>query len=497
MHLVTILLFASIIFLIILEAFVLLWKQRKRYFAAQKFDGPKALPIIGNGLLFMCHNDEILMRMYNVIKDYPEVPMRFWLGPLLLIILPNPIHVEKIMPSNKFARKFDLLYRFPKVFLNEGLITGSGPIYKKHRRIIQPMFDLKFAKECTSFMHKHVDLCMQRLEPHVGKGNFDFFHAIHPCMADIIKETVLGSNERTQIIGTSDFDQAMLDAYDFTFTRMVKYWQQIDFLFNMSPLKKRQDELKRIVTTKAKEMTDAAFERRKSSSLTQEFYPIIDRMADYTLEHPGVLDETFIDHVLTLYTASEDTLTIASSFLAMCIGMYPECQEKAAQEIRTIFGETPREVTTEDIPKLCYIDMCIKEVLRLFPIAPIILRQCTEDFELDHWTIPKGCALVIPIFNLQRDPRYWEKPHEFYPEHFLPEAVAKRHVYTYIPFSAGPRGCIGKILANTGLKVFVCNLLQHYEIECDGDVPSLRIRMDISTRPIDGSYLRLKKRVWK
>lgn len=62
-----------------------------------------------------------------------------------------------------------------------------GPMYRKHRRIIQPIFDLNFSKETTGFMQNHITLCMKRLEPYVDQGNFDFFHIIHPCMADIIK----------------------------------------------------------------------------------------------------------------------------------------------------------------------------------------------------------------------------------------------------------------------------------------------------------------------
>lgn len=67
-------------------------------------------------------------------------------------------------------------------------------------------------------------------------------------------------------------------------------------------------------------------------------------------------------------------------------------------------------------------------------------------FIADDWVIPKGAALVVSTFSMQRDPEYWEKPNSFYPEHFLPEAEAKRPNYAYIPFSVGQRGCIGKSL---------------------------------------------------
>lgn len=190
-------------------------------------------------------------------------------------------------------------------------------------------------------------------------------------------------------------------------------------------------------------------------------------------------------------------MTIISSFLAVCFGMYPEYQNKAAEEIRTVFGDKPRAVTYDDIANLPYLDSCIKEVQRLFPIAPYILRQPLETVHIDkNFTIPKGTCLVVPIFNLHRDPEKWENPDHFHPDHFLPEQVKSRHQYSFIPFSAGPRGCIGKILANAILKIFMCNFLQRFEVEADGKLPDLKLKMDISVRPINGYNIRLKKRVW-
>lgn len=62
---------------------------------------------------------------------------------------------------------------------------------------------------------------------------------------------------------------------------------------------------------------------------------------------------------------------------------------------------------------------------------------------VDGKIVPKGCAIVVPIFTIHRDPKYWQTPDHFNPDNFLPEIVNKRHTYAYLPFSAGPRGCIG------------------------------------------------------
>ncbi|XP_060524435.1 uncharacterized protein LOC132700875 [Cylas formicarius] len=474
------------------------WKRRHLYWAASKLPGPFAFPIIGNAHKFMCKNEEVLMRIYELMKLYSDVPVRFWLGNKLLISFNNPNHAEKIMSSPKFAHKHDL-YEFIKPYLGEGLVTGSGALYKQHRRIIQPIFDLKFAHECVCIMQKHINICMDKLEEFVDKGTFNYGHVVHKCMVDIIQEILFGIDAKVQQKGYKPFDQAMIDVYNFGFTRLVKPWLHPDIIFNNSPLKARQDQLRKTLRKLTQDIIDASYKRRKITKTVRDFPPVVDRLADFIEDNPGIIDsETFIDHLLTLHAAAEDTLTIISSFTSVCLGMYPEHQQKAAAEVREVFGETPRPVTPEDLTKLPYLSMCIKDAQRLFPIAPYILRRCTEDFELeDKWLIPKDSAIVVAIFNIHRDPRYWDNPHHFHPDHFLPEKVKGRHVYAFVPFSAGPRGCIGKILANTGLKIFLSNLLQRFEIEAEGQLPDLPLRMDISVRPKRGYFLSIKKRVWK
>lgn len=157
--------------------------------------------------------------------------------------------------------------------------------------------------------------------------------------------------------------------------------------------------------------------------------------------------------------------------------------------------QVPENVTVDDLNRLPFLDRCVKDVMRLFPIAPYIVRRINEDFELDEYVIPKGVGFMVPIFNMHRNPEYWERPNDFYPDHFLSEAVNKRPIYSYVPFSAGPRGCIGKILANLTIKLYLCNLLLNYEITSfHKKMDDLKLRMDISVRPIEGYVVKIKKR---
>lgn len=101
-------------------------------------------------------------------------------------------------------------------------------------------------------------------------------------------------------------------------------------------------------------------------------------------------------------------------------------------------------IDLSDLSKLTYLDMCLKESMRLFPIAPFIFRDTNEEFQLEKLTIPENVTVALSIYHAHRNPEFWKKPNEFFPDHFLPEAVSKRHPFAFLPFSAGPRKCIGK-----------------------------------------------------
>uniref|UniRef100_A0A4X2LRJ4 unspecific monooxygenase n=1 Tax=Vombatus ursinus TaxID=29139 RepID=A0A4X2LRJ4_VOMUR len=109
-----------------------------------------------------------------------------------------------------------------------------------------------------------------------------------------------------------------------------------------------------------------------------------------------------------------------------------------------------------------YLDMVTHANLRMFPIAVRIERVAKKTVELNGLRIPKGTVVMAPCYVLHRDPEYWPEPEEFCPERFSKENKERKNPYVYLPFGAGPRNCIGKRFAITGVKVAMCRLLQEF-----------------------------------
>ncbi|NWU27803.1 CP3A9 protein, partial [Dyaphorophyia castanea] len=172
-----------------------------------------------------------------------------------------------------------------------------------------------------------------------------------------------------------------------------------------------------------------------------------------------VLAQAFI-FIFAGYEPTSNTL----GYLAYELALHPDVQQKVLQEIDTVLpNKAP--LTYDAIMKLEYLDMTVNETLRMYPLGGRIERTCKKDVEINGVTIPKGVVVTIPPYVLHRDPEYWPNPDEFRPERFSKENKESIDQYTYLPFGAGPRNCIGMRFALLTLKVAITSLLQHFTFQ--------------------------------
>lgn len=148
-----------------------------------------------------------------------------------------------------------------------------------------------------------------------------------------------------------------------------------------------------------------------------------------------------------------------------------DVQQKAQDEIDQAFKKLDKDGLTYDtMTELKYLESCIDETLRKYPIAPMLVRVCTKDYSVNgpgNLMIPKGTSIFVPLLGHQRDPEIFENPLEFKPERFLNSTTGegKSKGLFYLPFGDGPRNCIGMRLAKLTTKMGLAVILSKFKFE--------------------------------
>lgn len=159
-----------------------------------------------------------------------------------------------------------------------------------------------------------------------------------------------------------------------------------------------------------------------------------------------ISDKEIKEQVDTIMFEGHDTTAAGSSFFLSLMGVHQDIQEKVYKELHGIFGDSDRPATFQDTLEMKYLERCLMETLRMYPPVPIIARQLKEDLKMasGDYTIPAGATVAVATYKLHRNAAVYPNPTKFDPDNFLPERQANRHYYAFVPFSAGPRSCVGE-----------------------------------------------------
>ena len=202
------------------------------------------------------------------------------------------------------------------------------------------------------------------------------------------------------------------------------------------------------------------------------------------------------EEVDTFMFEGHDTTTAAMTWTTYLIGRHPDIQRRLHEEIDAVLGDDKsRLLTMDDIKKLEYLERVIKESLRIFPSVPFISRVTSEDCEIDGYIVPKDTAITVAIYFIHHNPEVWHDPETFDPDRFTTENSAGRHPFAYIPFSAGPRNCIGQRFAMLEEKVILSKLLQSFVITSHDKRENIGMNSDLVLTPSKPLNISLTERV--
>ncbi|WP_269857511.1 cytochrome P450 [Streptomyces sp. RPT161] len=167
------------------------------------------------------------------------------------------------------------------------------------------------------------------------------------------------------------------------------------------------------------------------------------------------------DTVMVMMLAAHHTTGVAISWTLHLLGRHPEAAERVADELDRVLGDRVAP-DYSDLRRLTYLEMTLKESMRLYPPGPYGARETTEALVLGEYEIPAGATIFYPFWAVHMNPDYWPEPERFVPERFTPEGVAGRPKLAYIPFGLGPRSCEGAGLAMVEAELVLAVLLKRF-----------------------------------
>ncbi|XP_014219869.1 cytochrome P450 4C1-like [Copidosoma floridanum] len=481
----------------------------------RKIPGPFAYPFVGNLLKF---NVNCLHEFWKVGREitkkyYPIT--RFWLCRTAVISVLHPDDLEILFTSPKFIDK-GYIYEYLHPWLKTGLLTSTGSKWRHRRKILTPAFHFSILKKYMEITNEEGKKFMDELK----KENEDkeIVKSLVPfcskCTLNIICESAMGVGLDT-IDGkiVDEYKKAVHDMGNVVLYRMprpyITTWM-MNFVWKMGRVQRNAVKILHGFTDKViRDRKD--YHKRTENTYLKEFLENVEKdtwdeidvrkkkrlaMLDLLLaaEYKGLIDYNGVKEEVDTFTfEAHDTTGMAMTFALLLLAENKEAQDLARAEVTEVLDKNDGQIKMSDLQDLHYLERCIKETLRLFPPVATLVRYTREELQLKHALIPADSHIMIHLYDTHRDPNFWADPEKFDPDRFLFERSKDRHPFAYVPFSAGPRNCIGQKFAVMELKSLIGRILYDFYLEPIDRTSDIKLMADIVLRPLDPVRIKLIK----
>lgn len=464
--------------------------------ALRSFPGPPQHWLFGHVLEF--HQDGTDLDKF--VKWGETYPLAFqtWFGPFVSFLnIHHPDYVKTILATTE--PKDDLVYRFLIPWIGEGLLVSNGQKWFRHRRLLTPGFHYDILKPYIKLMADSANTMLDKWEVHsISNDTFELFEHVSLMTLDSIMKCAFSYNSNCQTEGGSNkYIKAVYELSDLVDLRFRVFPYHNEIIFHLSPhgfryrkaFKVAHSHTEEVIRKRKEALKDEKELGRIQTKRNLDFLDILLCARDENQQ--GLSDEDIRAEVDTFMFEGHDTTASGISWTLYSLACNPEHQQICRDEVLSAL-EGRDTMKWPDLSEIPYTTMCIKESLRLYPPVPGMARKITKPMTFfDGRTVPEGCLVGVSVFGIHRNATVWENPQEFDPLRFLPENSSKRSPHAFVPFSAGPRNCIGQNFAMNELKVVVAQTLRRYELMEDPTKKPLMLPRLI-LRSLNGIHLKIK-----
>ncbi len=426
---------------------------------------------------------DVLRLLMESTRRYGDV-VRFRIGRLVVHLLSHPDHIKRVLQDHRhnYVRQTRGDANLVSV-VGQSLLTTNGEAWQQRRRLIQPAFH---HDRIASLVHVMTDATTSmlerwRAEVHPGRP-LDIASEMVRLTYEIIGKSLFSADLRTDVDAVGQAMTFLLEETYRRFGALVRVPEIIP-----TPRNRRY---RWAVSTLDGIVYGLIEARRRGSDHPPDLLSMLmEARDDETGE--GLSDRELRDEIVTFLAAGHETTANALTWMWYLLSKHPAVARRLQAELVSVFGGgTP---SLEDLARLKYTTMVVKEAMRLYPPIWVMQRKVVSDDEIDSYYIPAGSEVTISPYVMHRHPAFWENPEGFDPDRFSDERSAGRPRYAYLPFGGGPRLCIGHHFAMIEAQIITAMVAQAYHLDL---VPGCAAepRPWISLRPREGVLMTLRRR---
>ena len=370
---------------------------------------------------------------------------------LSLKVIVHPDDVEALLLTRRDNYIKGAAYDQFRQLVGDGLVTAEGEPWRAQRRLIQPSFRRETITTLGARMVAQTDAMLDRWDRGFGSGQpFDVHAELMRLALEIIAESLFGLvfGADRAATSTAAFGDAMeVIAGRITAIAVPPRWLP-------TPGNRR---LERAIRELDQVVAGVIAQRRATKVDHDDLLGALLRARD---ERGQPVPESLLrDEAITMFLAGHETTAVALTWTLWSLGQHPEQLARCVAELDAALGDRPP--TVADLPALAYLGQVFHESMRIIPPVWSGARDCVVADTLgDGFAVRPGDRVLNMILLTHKHPEFWPEPERFDPERFTPSAVAGRHKFAYMPFSEGPRKCVGLHFATMEAQLLLARILQ-------------------------------------
>jgi cytochrome P450 len=413
-------------------------------------------------------------------EQYGDIA-RASLGPETIYLLNHPDLVRDVLVTNhRNFHKGPGLERAKKL-LGEGLLTSEGEFHLRQRRLAQPAFHRQRVAAYGATMASYAAIRRERWRA----GSVIDVHAEMMALTlAIVGKTLFDADVEQEAAEIGDALTTTFESFQFGF--YLPFGEILERLPLPPTLRFR----------KARARLDATIyrmigERRRTGADRGDLLSMLLLAQDTEGDGGRMTDLQLRDEAMTIFLAGHETTANALTWTWYLLSQHPDVESRLHAEVDAALGA--RTPTVEDLPRLAYTRMVLAESMRLYPPAWIVGRRALAPFDVRGYTIPPRSVVLSCQYLMHRDARWFPEPSRFDPERWTPERQAQRPKFSYFPFGAGPRVCIGEQFAWMEGVLLLATIAQRWRFRLVPGHP-IALRPIITLRPKHGVRMYVERR---